>query len=78
MFIVYLNVCLDIPIGTVKKTCAEFLFFSGFSDMPWFLDLSLIIHEVVNKNVISEKPLKKRNFPHTFFYRTYEDSNRDM
>jgi hypothetical protein len=61
-----------------KKVCGKFLFFSGFSDMPWFLDLSLIIHEVVKENVISEKPLKKINFPHTFFYRTYEDSNRDM
>jgi hypothetical protein len=64
MFIVYLNVCLDIAIrifiGTVKKNvCGKFLFFSGFSDMPWFLDLSLIIHEVVKENVISEKPLKK-------------------
>jgi hypothetical protein len=72
MFIVYLNVCLDIAIrifmGMVKKNvCGKFLFFSGFSNMPGFLDLSVIIHEVVKENVISEKPLKKRNFPHTFF-----------
>ena len=81
MFIVYLSGCLDIAIrifiGMVKKNvCGKFLF-SGFSDMPGFLDLSLIIHEVVKENVISEKPLK-RNFPRTFFYRTYEDSNRYM
>jgi hypothetical protein len=50
-----------------KNVCGKFLFFSGFSDMPWFLDLSLIIHGVVKENVISEKPLKKRNFPQTFF-----------
>jgi hypothetical protein len=50
-----------------KNVCGKFLFFSGFSDMPWVLDLSMIIHEVVKENVISEKPLKKRNFPHTFF-----------
>jgi hypothetical protein len=83
MFIVYLNVCLDIAIrifiGTVKKVCGKFLFLSGFSDMPWFLDLSMIIHEVVKENVISEKPLKKKKFPHTFFLPyLYEDSNRDM
>jgi hypothetical protein len=60
-----------------KNVCRKFFFFSGFSNMPRFLDLSLIIHEVVKENVISEKPLK-RNFPHTFFYRTYENSNRDM
>jgi hypothetical protein len=41
---------------------------------------SLIIHEVVKENVISEKPLKKsmQFSAHIFFYRTYEDSNRDM
>jgi hypothetical protein len=85
MFIVYLNVCLDIAIRIFigmhgkKKVCGKFLFFSGFSDMPWFLDLSLIIHELVKENVISEKPLKKKNFPHTFFLPyLYEDSNRDM
>jgi hypothetical protein len=50
-----------------KNVCGKFLFFSGFSDTPLFLDLSLVIHEVVKENVISEKPLKKRNFPHTFF-----------
>jgi hypothetical protein len=54
-----------------KNVCGKFLFFSGFSDMPWFLHLSLIIHEVVKENVISEKPLKKRNFPHTFFLRFF-------
>jgi hypothetical protein len=48
-----------------KNVCGKFLFFSGFSDMPY--DMSLIIHEVVKENVISEKPLKKRNYPHTFF-----------
>jgi hypothetical protein len=57
----------NLHIGTVKKVCGKFLFFSCFPDMLWFLDSSLIIHEVVKENVISEKPLKKRNFPHTFF-----------
>ena len=35
-----------------KNVCGKFIFFSGFSDMPSFLDLSLIIHEVVKENVI--------------------------
>jgi hypothetical protein len=72
MFIVYLNVCLDIPIrifiGTVKKNmCGKFLFFSGFSDMPGFLDLSLIIHEVAKKRHIRKTIEEEKFSAHVFF-----------
>jgi hypothetical protein len=52
-----------------KNVCGKFLFFRVvFLICPdSSLDLSLIIHEVVKENVISEKQLKKRNFPHTIF-----------
>jgi hypothetical protein len=71
MFIVYLNVCLHISIwifiGAVKKVCGKFLFFNVFSDMTFSLTTSWIISDKSKNQGISEKPLKQRNFPHTFF-----------
>jgi hypothetical protein len=82
MFIVYLNVYLHISIwifiGAVKKVCGKFLFFNGFSDMMFSLTTSWIISDKSKNQGISEKPLKQRNFPHTFFYRADEDSNCDI
>jgi hypothetical protein len=50
-----------------KNVCGKFLFFNGFSDMTFSLTTSWIISDKSKNQGISEKPLKKRNFPHTFF-----------
>jgi hypothetical protein len=71
MFIVYLNVCLHISIwifiGTVKKTCAENFSPSMVFLMTFSLTTSWIISAKSKNQGITEKPLKKRNFPHTVF-----------
>jgi hypothetical protein len=46
--------------------CGKFLFFSGFSDTPLFLDLSLVIHEVVKENVIRKTIEEEKFSAHVF------------